>query len=88
MKRVIISMTGVGNASDNQLRLNLATGDETRRGHREEDAPVTKGITDVSGLVDGDTINRTAVVRDPYARWCGRRGIVRCLPMPIRQKRL
>jgi competence protein ComEC len=28
-------------------------------------------------------INRTAVVRDPYARWCGRRGIVRCPPIPI-----
>ena len=27
--------------------------------------------------------NRTAVVRDPYARWCGGRGIVRCLPIPI-----
>jgi RNA-directed DNA polymerase len=41
MKGVIISMTSVGNASDNQLRLNLEIGDETRRGHREEDAPVT-----------------------------------------------
>ncbi len=41
MKGVIISMTSVGNASDNQLWLNLEIGDETRRGHREEDAPVT-----------------------------------------------
>ena len=35
-----------------------------------------------------DSINRTAVVRDPYARWCGRRGIVRCLPIPIMPKRI
>jgi len=32
--------------------------------------------------------HRTAVVRDPSvrrigARWCGRRGTVRCLPIPI-----
>ena len=26
---------------------------------------------------------RTAVVRDPYARWCGRGGTVRCSPIPI-----
>ena len=26
---------------------------------------------------------RTAVVRDPYARWCGRGGTVRCAPIPI-----
>jgi hypothetical protein len=26
---------------------------------------------------------RTAVVRDPYARWCGRGGTVRCPPIPI-----
>jgi hypothetical protein len=23
------------------------------------------------------------VVRDPYARWCGRRGVARLLPIPI-----
>src|SRR5712671_1699713 len=27
--------------------------------------------------------DRTAVVRDPYARWCGRGGTVRCPPIPI-----
>jgi RNA-directed DNA polymerase len=27
--------------------------------------------------------SRTAVVRDPYARWCGRGGAVRCPPIPI-----
>jgi hypothetical protein len=26
---------------------------------------------------------RTAAVRDPYARWCGRGGAVRCPPIPI-----
>ena len=26
---------------------------------------------------------RTAVVRDPYARWCGRGGTARCPPIPI-----
>jgi hypothetical protein len=31
-----------------------------------------------------DLVNRTAVVRDPYARWCGRREAVRLLPIPIR----
>jgi hypothetical protein len=30
-----------------------------------------------------DLVNRTALVRDPYARWCGRRGVVRPLPIPI-----
>ena len=29
-------------------------------------------------------IRRTAVVRDPYARWCGRRDAVRHPPIPIR----
>jgi hypothetical protein len=28
-------------------------------------------------------VNRTAVVRDPYARWCGRGEAVRPLPIPI-----
>ncbi len=28
--------------------------------------------------------HRTAVVRDPYARWCGRRDVVRYPPIPIR----
>src|SRR5258708_36659994 len=27
--------------------------------------------------------DRTAVVRDPYARWCGRGGTARCPPIPI-----
>src|SRR6266446_8222840 len=27
--------------------------------------------------------SRTAVVRDPYARWCGRGGTARCPPIPI-----
>src|SRR5271166_3008180 len=27
--------------------------------------------------------DRTAAVRDPYARWCGRGGTVRCPPIPI-----
>src|SRR5882672_296496 len=27
--------------------------------------------------------DRTAVVRDPYARWCGRGGTVRCPPIPM-----
>ncbi len=31
-----------------------------------------------------DFISRTAVVRDPYARWCGRSGVVRLRPIPIR----
>ena len=30
-----------------------------------------------------DQINRTAVVRDPYAQWCGRGEVVRPLPIPI-----
>ena len=29
-------------------------------------------------------VNRTAVVRDPYARWCGRGEAARPLPIPIR----
>ena len=29
----------------------------------------------------------TAVVRDPYARWCGRRAAVRPLPIPISRKK-
>ncbi len=33
-----------------------------------------------------DLISRTAVVRDPYARWCGRREVVRPPPIPIRQR--
>ena len=32
-----------------------------------------------------DLISRTAVVRDPYARWCGRREAARPLPIPIRR---
>jgi len=35
--------------------------------------------------INAEAINRTAVVRDPYARWCGRRGAARPLPIPIRQ---
>ena len=27
--------------------------------------------------INAEAINRTAVVRDPYARWCGRRGAAR-----------
>ncbi len=27
--------------------------------------------------------SRTALVRDPYARWCGRRGVEKRLPIPI-----
>ena len=42
MRGVIYSMTSAGNASDNQFRLDLVTGEETRRGHREEYAPVTR----------------------------------------------
>ncbi len=34
-------------------------------------------------VYETDLINRTAVVRDPYARWCGRREVVRPLPIPI-----
>ena len=30
-----------------------------------------------------DLINRTAMVRDPYAWWCGRRGVVKLPPIPI-----
>lgn len=30
-------------------------------------------------------INRTAMVRDPYAWWCGRGEVVRPLPIPIGQ---
>jgi len=33
-----------------------------------------------------DPIYRTALVRDPYAGWCGRRGVVRPLPIPIGHK--
>ena len=33
--------------------------------------------------INAEAINRTAVVRDPYARWCGRRGAARPLPIPI-----
>ena len=40
-----------------------------------------------AGIADAvhrnDLINRTDVVRDPYARWCGRRGVARLLPIPI-----
>lgn len=39
--------------------------DETVIGETGEDAPVFRSDTD-------DLINRTAEVRDPYARWCGR----------------
>jgi len=35
--------------------------------------------------INAEAINRTAVVRDPYARWCGRRGAARPLPIPITQ---
>jgi len=35
-------------------------------------------------VYQNDLINRTAVVRDPYARWCGRGGAARFLPIPIR----
>ena len=28
-------------------------------------------------------LTRFSVVRDPYARWCGRRGAARPLPIPI-----
>jgi len=27
--------------------------------------------------------DRTAVIRDPYARWCGRGGTARCPPIPM-----
>ena len=34
-------------------------------------------------LADNQLAIRTAVVRDPYARWCGRGGTARCPPIPI-----
>jgi hypothetical protein len=42
------------------------------------------GITET--VCETVLINRTAVVRDPYARWCGRGEAVRPLPIPIRGK--
>ena len=40
------------------------------------------GLPRVAGSLRA-SLDRTAVVRDPYARWCGRRGVVRLLPIPI-----
>ena len=39
------------------------------------------GITEA--VCETVLINRTAVVRDPYARWCGRGEVARPLPIPI-----
>jgi hypothetical protein len=37
----------------------------------------------VTTVYETDLINRTALVRDPYARWCGRGEVVRPLTIPI-----
>jgi len=34
-------------------------------------------------VCETDLVDRTAVVRDPYARWCGRGAAARPLPIPI-----
>ena len=34
------------------------------------------------------SISRTAEVRDPYARWCGRGEAVRLPPIPIRAENI
>ncbi len=51
--------------------------DETVVGERGEEAPVLCSDTD-------DLISRTAEVRDPYARWCGRGEAARLPPIPIK----
>jgi len=35
------------------------------------------------GCTSNDNLDRIALVRDPYAGWCGRRGAARPLPIPI-----
>ena len=37
-----------------------------------------------AGLAQTRVINRTALVTDQYVMWCGRRGVVRPLPITIR----
>jgi hypothetical protein len=44
---------------------------------------VTSGTWGCRSWRHDELCDRTAVVRDPYARWCGRRGAVRLLPSPI-----
>jgi hypothetical protein len=50
--------------------------EEIAVGEREDDAPVVRINRD-------DSMNRTALVCDPYARWCGRGEAVRLPPIPI-----
>ncbi len=50
--------------------------DETVVGERGNDASVVRNDWD-------NSINRTAEVRDPYARWCGRGEAERLPPIPI-----
>ena len=42
-------------------------------------------VWECRGCTSRDHLTRTAVVRDPYARWCGRGEAVRPLPIPIRR---
>lgn len=57
-------------------RGNASVPEETVVGERGNDASVVRNDWD-------DLINRTAAVRDPYARWCGSGEAARLPPIPI-----
>ncbi len=42
-----------------------------------------RSVSDAVFVPPDSSTHRTAVVRDPYARWCGRGDTARCSPIPI-----
>ena len=74
-----------GKASVRQLALPLGRevhGDETAAGAGGGDAPV-EGMDLLEREVTLPLNPPNRRIRDPYVRWCGRRGAARLLPIPI-----
>jgi len=83
-------MRRVRNKPAEQLWLPLYKGDCVTLAECTEH-PVEEGLLErilnrenlVSALNRFNLTSRTALVREPYARWCGRNGVARLRPIPI-----
>ena len=74
-KRQKISQALAGEANGRgEPRAGVDTGVEPGMAARDPESPAS--------MVQAQP-DRTAVVRDPYARWCGRGSTVRCSPIPL-----